>query len=161
MVSRSKRRSAGGRNAGFTLPELLAVVAIVAILALAGAPAFSSLIAGQRARAASADLYTALVLARSEAVKRNTEVTLRPATAGHWEAGWIIPNPADSGHRIAVHGAVAGATISGPASVVYMANGRVKSDTPPSFELTVNGLDTARCVQVDLGGRPLAKNAEC
>jgi type IV fimbrial biogenesis protein FimT len=42
-----------------------------------------------------------------------------------------------------------------------MANGRVKSDTPPSFELTVNGLDTARCVQVDLGGRPLAKNAEC
>jgi type IV fimbrial biogenesis protein FimT len=138
---------------GFTLVELLVVLAITVILAMIGAPAFKSLVAGQRARATSTDLYAALTLARSEAIKRNSQVTLQPATAS-WQGGWIIPNPTDTGHPVAVHPAVPGATITGPSSVVYLPNGRVNSDTSPSFDIALDGAATHRCVQVDLSGRP-------
>jgi type IV fimbrial biogenesis protein FimT len=149
------------RMRGFTLPELVAVVAIVAILAAAAAPAFGKLVAGQRARATVSDLHTALLLARSEAVKRNTEVTLRPVVAGTWNSGWIVPNPADTGHPIAVHPAAPGATITGPDAVVYLANGRIKGATPPAFDVSYPDLDGHRCVQADLGGRPLTTRGGC
>jgi len=149
------------RQRGFTLPEVMAVVAIIAILAGMAAPAMGGLVAGQRARAATSDVYTALVQARSEAVKRNAEVTLLPATSGHWEAGWSIPNPADSGHPIARHPAVTGGTITGPDAVVYLANGRVKGDTPPQFDIAITNAASHRCVQVDLSGRPLMKTTGC
>jgi len=143
------------KRAGFTLIEVMVVLAITVILSMIAAPSFKSLIAGQRARAASTDLYAALTLARSEAIKRNTQVTLQPAVpAALWQGGWRIPNPSDTGHPVVVHGAVAGATITGPASVVYLPNGRVNSDTAPSFDIALDGAASHRCVQVDLSGRP-------
>jgi type IV fimbrial biogenesis protein FimT len=147
------------RARGFTLIELLTIVAITAILSAMAAPAFKSLVAGQRARATSTDLYAALVLARSEAIKRNTQVTLAPAVT--WQAGWRIPNPSDTGHPVANHGPVPGATITGPSVVVYLPNGRVASDTPPSFDIAVVGAATHRCVQVDLSGRPRLQASGC
>jgi type IV fimbrial biogenesis protein FimT len=147
------------RARGFTLIELLTIVAITAILSAMAAPAFKSLVAGQRARSTSTDLYAALVLARSEAIKRNTQVTLAPAVT--WQAGWRIPNPSDTGHPVANHGPVPGATITGPSAVVYLPNGRVASDTPPSFDIAVAGAATHRCVQVDLSGRPRLQASGC
>ncbi|MCS0615287.1 GspH/FimT family pseudopilin [Massilia kyonggiensis] len=148
------------RAHGFTLIEMLAVVAITAILSAMAAPAFKSLVAGQRARATSTDLYAALVLARSEAIKRNTQVTLQPAATA-WQGGWRIPNPSDTGHPVANHGPVPGATITGPTAVVYLPNGRVASDTAPSFDIAVDGAETHRCVQVDLSGRPRLQASGC
>ena len=153
MVSRRRGR-------GFTLIELLAVVVIAAILSGMAAPAFHSLVAGQRARATSTELYAALVLARSEAIKRDTQVTLQPVTAG-WQAGWSIPNPSDTGHPVANHGPVTGGTITGPDSVVYLPNGRVASDTAPSFDIAVDGASSHRCVAVDLSGRPRMQATGC
>jgi type IV fimbrial biogenesis protein FimT len=147
------------RARGFTLPEILTVVAILATLSALAAPSFSGLIGTMRARAAGSELFASLVRARSEAVKRNTEVTLTPA-GGRWEAGWTIPNPADSGAAIEVHPALGGATVTGPASVVYLANGRVKGSTAPEFDIAFPNTGH-RCVQVDLSGRPYLKPSGC
>ncbi|GAB3454543.1 hypothetical protein GCM10027321_06000 [Massilia terrae] len=147
---------------GFTLPELLTVVAIIGILAAVGAPSITTLVANQRVRSAGSELLQSLTRARSEAIKRNMEVTLQPASGTTWQGGWHIPNPSDTGHPIEVHGAVPAATITGPASVVYQANGRVRgSDGPMSFDVSAARATMHRCVGVDLSGRPYQKHEAC
>lgn len=153
----SVRRAA----AGFTLVEIMVVVAIVAVLGAVAAPSFTQLIASQRLKGASSDLFSALMRARSEAIKRNTEVSLKPATASQWPSGWVIPNPGDSGNKLDEHGPLAGVAVSGPDGVVFLANGRVKGATAPSFQLSVTGAPQPRCVNVDLSGRPYQKPSAC
>lgn len=162
MVSTRPRRAvrALSRARGVTLLELLVVVAILGVLSAIAAPAFGGLIAGVRARGASSELYTSLVRARSEAIKRNAEVSLVPGTAGQWQGGWRIPDPAN-GTNIETHGAVPNATVSGPDSVVFLANGRIKGGATPSFDISVSGQAQHRCIKLDLGGRPNQTSAGC
>jgi type IV fimbrial biogenesis protein FimT len=146
---------------GFTLPELMAVVTIIALMSAMAAPSFSALVASQRAKGVASDLFTALTRTRSEAIKRNTEVTLKPATAGRWQDGWTIPNPADSGNIIDSHGPVPTITVIGPANVVYLANGRLKNAAAPSFQISAAEAPQVRCIGVDLSGRPFQKTSAC
>lgn len=148
------------RIAGFTLPELMVVVAIVGILAAIAAPSFSSLIANQRNKAAATDLYIALSKARSEAIKRNTNVTLSPKTGG-WQAGWEILDPSDASKKIEDHAAITGGTITGPASVTYRSSGRVQGSATPAFDITVSGTSNHVCVTVNLSGLPSQKSSSC
>lgn len=151
---------AARRARGFTLPELLAVVAVMAILATVAAPSFSELIASQRAKGAASDMFGSLLRARSEAIKRNVEVTLAPSGEG-WEDGWSIAHPGDADILLEDRGAVPGATITGPASVTYLPNGRVKGADVPEFDIEVSGAGQHRCIAVDLSGRPYQTKAEC
>lgn len=151
---------AARRARGFTLPELLAVVAVMAILATVAAPSFSELIASQRAKGAASDMFASLLRTRSEAIKRNTEVTLAPSGTT-WASGWSIAHPTDDDVLLEDRGAVLGATITGPTSVTYLPNGRVKGTTPPEFDIEVSGAGQHRCIAVDLSGRPYQTSSEC
>jgi type IV fimbrial biogenesis protein FimT len=149
------------RARGFTLPEIVAVVGILAILAGAGVPELTDFIRSQRVKSVSFDLYSTLVQARSEAVTRNASVTVAPMTGTDWKTGWKVTAP--GGSVIRQVNPVPNVDITGPDNVVFRGSGRVNATTTPTFELTGGGWSTAatRCVSVDLSGRPVSKAATC
>lgn len=61
---------------GFTLLELMAAVVLVAILVAVGIPSYQSLRQEQMVRAATQALYTDMMLLKSEAIKRNQDLSL-------------------------------------------------------------------------------------
>ncbi|MHB8668787.1 MAG: GspH/FimT family pseudopilin [Burkholderiales bacterium] len=146
---------------GFTLGELLVVLAITGILAALAGPSFSQFIKNQRMKSMASDLNASLTLTRSEAIKRNTNVTMSPATAGAWQSGWQIADPTNAGANIEVHGAFTGVTATGPASVTYLSSGRAQGTTAPAFDISAPGSSNQYCVSVDLSGRPNVKASGC
>lgn len=67
---------------GLTLIELMVVVAVLAILAFVTVPSFQDLLARLRVEGIGNELATDLQYARSEALRRNTAVTLATAANG-------------------------------------------------------------------------------
>ncbi|KUM43695.1 GspH/FimT family pseudopilin [Pseudomonas sp. EpS/L25] len=71
---------------GFTLIEVLVVVALLGIVTALAAPGFASLVQNNRIQAAAGELQRALYYARSEAMSRgvNVIVTTDPEDANGW-----------------------------------------------------------------------------
>ena len=70
------------RRDGFTLVEMMVVVALAAIMLVVAVPSFSQMVARMRIEGASHNLATDLQLARSEAVQRRAAVSLATASDG-------------------------------------------------------------------------------
>jgi len=149
---------AGAAQRGFTLIELLMVVAILAIMAALAGPSMMQLIVGQRLKSAASDLHLALTKARSEAIKRNTDVTLSP-TGGSWANGWSIANPSDPAVPLQVRGATSSISVTTTAtSVVYKGSGRPTPATSNvSFVFGSSSTEARRCVAIEPSGRPYVK----
>lgn len=82
---------------GFTLVELMVTIAIAAILLTVAVPSFITTIQNNRMTASLNDFVTDLNLARSEAVKLGSRVTVCKSadgvactTEGDWSQGWIV-----------------------------------------------------------------------
>ena len=146
------------RQRGVNTVELMTVLAIIAVLAGVAAPGMSEMVGSQRVKAASSDIHTTLLQARSEAIKRNAEVEVSPSPNG-WAGGWTVSAGGDT--PIAVQGPHSNLTISGPESVTYTGTGRLSGDAAPEFEVGTDTTDNVRCVTVDLSGRPSIKKTAC
>ena len=94
-------RTAARRQArGFTLLEVMVVVAIIAVLAAIAAPSFTPLIERWRVRNAAEGLQSTLYFARSEGIKRGGNVIVMKAAndgsctnataATQWGCGWRV-----------------------------------------------------------------------
>ena len=140
------------RQRGFTLVEAMIVGAILAIVTLVGIPEMRTLMVSQRVRAASSDVLSTMLYARSEAVKRNATVAVVPVDAS-WTKGWRI-QISGRGTLLRSHGGIGTISASGPSTGIrYGANGRL-SGGAEKIQLTGDYGAVARCVRVDTSGRP-------
>lgn len=159
------RIAAARRRGGFTLVELLVTLVIIAILAAIAMPSLAKVLAGQRLRAAGSDFVTSLLVARSEAIKRNESVQLVPQATEDWTAGWRVAVISSNeqvdkrgalGYRVAVSLA--------PASIVYQRNGRLTALGTVQAEFS-DSMDeagvVARCVTIDPSGLPHLETGAC
>ena len=148
---------------GFTLPELLIVITVLSVLLAIGVPSFVDLVRNQRVKSASFDLFSSLTVARSEAILRNTNVTITPASTSNWANGWTVTY-VDGTSTVTVReqNAFTNITISGPTTLVYRGSGRLSGSASTQFQLTATGTGvTTRCITVDLSGRPVTKASAC
>lgn len=156
-----KQRTAAGAG-GFTMIELLVVVAIFAIMASLAAPSMGRLIGQQRLKSAASDLHLAMVKARAEAIKRNC--TVRVARDGGWANGWTVtpvaPCPASTlGVELERRGPTSSVSVTTSATQVdYTGTGRPTAATAgATFVFSSSSANTSRCLAIDPTGRPYVK----
>lgn len=156
------------RAAGFTLIELLTTVTIVGVLAMLAVPSMQKMILAQHVRTGASELQTALYFARSEAIKRATNVDVLPCSAKYpptcgsgspnWRNGWIV-QLSGGGTILRTQSALSDqlSSMSGT-KITYRSDGRVTS-TPGTIVITTSNPDVqARCLRIDLSGRPNVDN---
>lgn len=145
---------------GFTLIEMIIVIAVLGIVLAIAVPSFQEMISGYKIKSAASTLQSALLLTRSEAIKRNSNVTLSPVVAEQWGSGWNI-SLAD-GTVLSTYSPVAAVNITGgPVSIVYQGAGRVTGDTDATFKLASSNTTLIRCVAVRLSGLPTVASSGC
>ncbi len=150
-------------STGFTLTELLLTLAIAGVVAVLAVPNFQSLVQSQRVKNASFELYSSLSLARSEAIKRNSNVTLTGVPYANNEFGWSIT--AAGGEVISTQGAMKGIVFTvlpgGATGITYTRTGRATAT--PTFQIDTSATPTAnvRCITIELSGMPRAAKGAC
>jgi len=85
------------KYSGFTLIELMITLFIVGILLTVGVPSMKTFMQSNQLIASTNELISAFHVARSEAIKQNSRVTICEssdgktcATTGSWREGWIV-----------------------------------------------------------------------
>lgn len=88
------------RCAGYSLLELMTVLALVLIMLGMAVPGFGSLLERQKMTSTVNEFFAAVHLTRSEALHRGTRVDLVPAGDGtDWSKGWVVLVDANANQR--------------------------------------------------------------
>jgi type IV fimbrial biogenesis protein FimT len=156
---------------GFTLLELMASIAILAIVVGVAVPSFMTVIENNRSQMAAEAFYSALIAARSEAVKRNQPIVLCKSAdeltcinTNDWEQGWIIFADENANNALDVdeplvqtNGLLRGATLRASFGandlLTYLPDGTLAAIE--TFNICIDG-DITRGYNIDLNvtGRP-------
>jgi type IV fimbrial biogenesis protein FimT len=147
---------------GFTLVEMMVTIVIVAVLSALAFPSMRSLIVRNRVRDAATDIFLVLHETRSEALKRNTNVTVRPVSGTDWTSGWHILDPVNSGADLEVHQPLQVGdpahplAVTGPNTITYQSTGRLAVTSAPSFVVSgsYSSHTSTATIKVDPSGRP-------
>ncbi len=137
---------------GFTILELLIVMTIIMILVGVGTPQLSASINNRNVKNAAHEFALAVRWSRSEAIKRNRDISVK-AINGNWTQGWEI---VDNDETIQIHDPIEDLLIEGVDSILLSGNGRV-SDPQDSVIFVLNHARdedaSPYCVSVSVSGR--------
>jgi len=82
---------------GFTLTELLVTLSVASILLTVAVPNYRTFVQNNLQSTQSNNFYSTLALAKSEAIRRSSPVTVCPSTNGTsctggaiWSTGWLV-----------------------------------------------------------------------
>ncbi len=155
-----------GTQAGFTLIELMIAVTIVGVLTAIAFPSFQQAYYNQQVKTTVSDAHISLLLARSEAIKRNANVEIY-GIAGGWEVrqsdGTVLQTKNDLPTNMTVDcntdandDAEDCPSIidSNDPNVTYKRTGRVDSFIEFRFYIAANNNVVMRCLTTSLSGRP-------
>ena len=167
-------------NLGFTLMEVLVVVAIVGIAAAVGIPSFRTTIQNNRIAAQANDFAFQLAVARSEAVKRgvNTAVCSSAdgatcSTSTDWATGSIVfvnavgaANTVDAGDLVlqvfpALQGGSVFTGLAGVDSIQYLPTGFVTAGVQFTLSIPDCAGNQVRTITVSPTGRASVARAAC
>ncbi|GAB3438374.1 GspH/FimT family pseudopilin [Massilia solisilvae] len=146
MRSGRNVRAARRRRRGFSLLELLAVLAMAVIVFAVGAPSLAALVRAQQIRLAAGELFDAIGMTRAQAMARNERVEMlaNGLPGNDWSLGWTVFVDRDGDHVpgagdeiLAVHGplprpiatAFSFTAAAPPYYIAYNGAGRSCSDT--------------------------------
>lgn len=168
-------------HAGVTLVEMMVGLTIVSCLLLVGMPSFSNWIQDLQIRGAAESVQSALLLARSEAIRRNSPVQVQLKNVGglvEWDVGCVTVTsdcPADIAQRSGKEGGrnarMAAGTVpddaslgkpldagSGlPVSIVFNGLGAVVGAAPGRIEISHAALGAARRLTLLIGSGGLVR----
>ncbi|MDH5208125.1 MAG: GspH/FimT family pseudopilin [Burkholderiaceae bacterium] len=146
---------------GFTLVEMIIVMAIMAILAGVSASSFVWLNQSTQIRGAAFDLVADLDFARSEAVKRNDDVVVAPV-GGLWANGWTV---SAAGTVLRTRAALTGQVdfAAAPGTLTFDGSGRASLVTVGNFQICppTGGNLSGRIVRIDASGLSRSTKAFC
>ena len=180
-------RAAGGTASvraqrGFTLLELITTVTVAGILMAVAVPSFFNTSRSSHAAADANELVSALSIARSEAIRRASRITVCPSSdgascTGTWVDGWIVfvdtaatdaTDPPVVGTVLRVSPPPTGspAITGGSDWIRFLPRGYARSKSgamPVTYTITVRGCTAqqARTVEINGVGRATAARANC
>ncbi len=146
---------------GFTLVEMMLALAVLAIMAAVAVPSWQGLIASQRVGDATSALVDSLIVARSEALKRNapTRIELEGTAL---DEGWrVVATVGGVDQDVRSQLALTRVDFDpGVPNIRYGTTGRF-TGTTTRIEVSGAGTDRKRCIRVDTAGRPRILEGGC
>ena len=170
-VSRSHYRQTVNER-GFTVLELLVSITIAAVLLSVATPNFTETIQNNRMVTQLNEAHAAISRARSEAIRRNTNVTICSSSNGtschrhdnHWHHGWMafVDSDADGnpdGEEVLLFRGKLEAknrlVSSVDAPIIFSSSGLARSGAGTTLELCdKRGPSDARALIISPSGRP-------
>jgi type IV fimbrial biogenesis protein FimT len=163
------------RERGFTLIELMTILAVASVLLTVATPALQQFVNNSRQTGAINDFISSLHIARNTAITTNARVTMCASAGGlnceavAWNDGWIVFTDQNSNRQVDAGETIVGTSVGNsslmiqsgqfPSFLMYRPSGRAMtaSVTGNVGQFTIcdrRGADHAKAVIMDLSGRP-------
>ena len=154
---------------GFTIIELMMVMVVVGVMVALAGPNIRDLMIRIRVKAAASDLHSSLILARSEAIKRNAGMQIVPVSAANWALGWTVKvqtsgdvlSQQQSYENVTFTTTNAAYAAAAVTNVTFSGTGRETGSAGAGIAFVIQSPGSpqikARCVVLDPSGRPAVR----
>lgn len=155
-LQRFPDQAASRHHSGFTLVELLIVVALIGVVAAVAVPNFRQMVESNRVSAGTNSIVSALNYARSEALRHGRLVVVDARVAGDWTQGLEVTRGTE---QLRVTEPLdGGVTITGELTE-FRGNGLARAAT--TFVVCGDNTLPGREINVTLGGRVQTGEVAC